>query len=201
MKQHSIPPDLVMKADQTPSAYVPVGRKTMATKGSQSVPIFGSHVSDKCNITLTLVITFQESFCPSKLWRQVNFVGLPKFPKGLSISQNEKHWSNEQETVRLIADIVNPYVVNKRKELNLPINQKALMIWDIFKVQMTEVVKNKLSSSHIDLVAAPPNMTHLFQPLDLTVNGVAKKFLQKFLTTYYSSSCNSNLKLESHLKK
>ena len=46
---------------------------------------------------------------------------------------------------------------------------------------MTEVVTNKLSSLHIALLAMPPNMTHLFQPLDLTVNGVAKKLLRKSL--------------------
>ena len=32
------------------------------------------------------------------------------------------------------------------------------------------------------LVRAPPNMTNLFQPLDLTVNGVTKAFMKRRFT-------------------
>jgi len=41
---------------------------------------------------------------------------------------------------------------------------------------MTATVLEKLESLHIQLVAVPANMTHVFQPLDLTVNGSAKKY-------------------------
>ncbi len=39
---------------------------------------------------------------------------------------------------------------------------------------MTDTVKNRLESLLIKLVPVPANMTHFFQPLDLTVNRVAK---------------------------
>ena len=41
IKQHKIPPELILNADQTPSSYVSVGRMTMAATNSQSVPIKG----------------------------------------------------------------------------------------------------------------------------------------------------------------
>ena len=37
--------------------------------------------------------------------------------------------------------------------------QKALMIWDVFKGQMTDVVKHCLAESNIFLVEVPANMT------------------------------------------
>ena len=74
------------------------------------------------------------------------------FPKGFSLSQNPKHWSNEAETLKLIDEIINPYIVNKRKELKLSSTQKALVIWDVFKGQMTDAVQSKLASLSIELV-------------------------------------------------
>ena len=82
------------------------------------------------------------------------------FPKGFSLSQNPKHWSNEAETHKLIDEIINPHIVKK----GLPLHK---CIWDVFKGQMTDSVKEN---------CLPANMIHFFQPLDLTVNGAAKKF-------------------------
>ena len=66
-----------------------------------------------------------------------------KFPKDFCVSQNPKHWSNEQETLKLIENVNHPFIVKKRSELNLPDTQKALIIWDVFKVQMTNTVLEK----------------------------------------------------------
>ena len=55
IKLYSIPVELVLNADQTPSSYVTVGRQTMAARGSKSVPVAGH--SDKRNITLTFVVS------------------------------------------------------------------------------------------------------------------------------------------------
>jgi len=138
VKLNSIPPELVLNADQTPSSYVSVGRQTMAAHGSKSVPIAG--LSDKRNITLTFVVTLSGEFLPM----QIIYAGKTKqsqprgfvFPKGFSLSQNPQHWSNERETLKLIDEVINPYVINKRKELKLPPTQKALVIWDVFKGYM-----------------------------------------------------------------
>ena len=115
------------------------------------------------------------------------------FPKEFCLSQNPKRWSNEYETLKLIDEVINPYVVRKRVELKLAETQKALVVWDVFKGQMTEAVKEKLSSYNIELVAVPANMPHFFQPLDLTVNGSAKKYMRKQFIIYYSSAVKQQL--------
>lgn len=70
------------------------------------------------------------------------------FPKRFSVTQNPKKWYNELETLKLIDEVINPYVVNKRKDLKLPPTQRVLVIWDVFKGQMTDTVKSITSLSH-----------------------------------------------------
>ena len=39
----------------------------------------------------------------------------------------------------------------------------------------------------------PPNLTHVFQPLDLTINGVAKAFLKNKFSEWYSQQITKRL--------
>jgi len=65
VKQHKIPLELILNADQTSSFYVSVGRMTMAATNSQSVAIKG--LTDKHNITLTFVISLSGEFLPLQI--------------------------------------------------------------------------------------------------------------------------------------
>ena len=193
--QHKIPSELVLNADQTPSSYVSVGRMTMASRNSSSVPIKG--LTDKRNITLTFVISLSGEFSPMQIIYQGKTsrsqpVGF-KFPNGFAVSQNEKHYSNEAETLSLIDKVIKPFVERKKKELKLPLTQKALLIWDVFRGQKTEKVLSKLASLNIVVVSVPANMTHFFQPLDLTVNGEAKRFMKDKFTTWYSEEVQKQI--------
>ena len=195
MTKYNIPPQLVLNADQTPSSYVSVGRSTMAEHGAKSVAIKG--LTDKRNITLTFVVTLAGDFLPL----QIIYGGKTQrshprgfeFPSGFSISQNPQHWSNEEETMKLIDHVINPYIVKKRAELQLPVMQKALVIWDVFKGQMTDKVLKKLELLNCEFVPVPPNMTHFFQPLDLTVNQSAKHFMRNKFIAYYSDAVKQEL--------
>ena len=195
IKEHSIPPALVLNADQTPSSYVSVEKQTMASCGANSVPIKG--ISDKRNIILTFVLILDGHFLPMQIiYSGKTKASLPcsiQFPEGFSLAYNQEHWSNEATTIKLIDEIVHPYLVKKRKELKLVPTHKALMIWDMFKGQMTDTVKRRMESLCIELIAVPANMTHFFQSLDLTVNGAAKKYTKKEFVTYYSSSVQEQL--------
>ena len=129
VEQYSIPFELILNADQTPSSYVSVGKMTMAKRGEKSVPIKG--LTDKRNITLTFAVTFTGDFLPMQIiYGGKTDRSQPRgvvFPKGFHVTQNEKHWSNETETVNFIEQVIDPYVIDKRKELGLPAGQKALL--------------------------------------------------------------------------
>ena len=115
------------------------------------------------------------------------------FPKGFSVSQNPKHWSNEAETLTLIKEVINPYIITTRKELDLPTTQRTLLIWDVFKGQVPDTVKTKLESLFIELVTVPANMTHFFQPLVFTVNRAAKNSTRRKFVAYYSTQVQKEL--------
>ena len=155
----------------------------MSQHGSNSVAVKG--LTDKRNITLTFVVTLAGEVLPLQIiYSGKTQKSQPRgfsFPSGFIVSQNPKHWSNQQETLKLIEEIINPYLVKKRAELELPTAQKALVIWDVFKGQVTAKVLEKLQSINSEFVPVPTNMTHFFQPLDLQLMGQKK------------NSCGSNL--------
>ena len=98
------------------------------------------------------------------------------------LSANEKHFSNTEESLKLTEEISTPYV------------EKECMMLDLGKDgQMTDPVIQKLKQNHIKVARVPPNMTNLFQPLDLTVNGSAKAFMKKKFTEWYSCSIAKQL--------
>ena len=81
----------------------------------------------------------------------------------------------------------------ERVMLDLGKDQPALLIIDFFSGQMRHAVIQKLKENHIKVTRVPPNMTNLFQPLDLTVNGSAKAFMKKKFTEWYSCSIAKQL--------
>ena len=116
-----------------------------------------------------------------------------QFPNGFAVSKNEKHYSNEAETLSLIDKVIKPFVERKNKELKLPLTQRSLLIWAVFKGQKTEKVLSKLASLSIVVVSVPANMIHFFQPLNLTVNGEAKCLMKDKFTTCYPEEVHKQI--------
>ena len=56
------------------------------------------------------------------------------FPDGFRLIFNQKHWNNETETIRLIEDLLVPYIKKVKEEKALPQSQKSLLVWDAFKI-------------------------------------------------------------------
>ena len=195
VEEHNIPQNLILNLDQTPLKYVPVSHNTMAKKGIKSVAIAGS--ADKRSITGTFVITLNGDLLPLQLiYGGKTKQSLPqyKFPHSFSLSVNPNHFSNTEESIKIIDEIVILYVKRERENLengSLP----ALLILDVFRGQMTSEVTNLLLKNNIFIVTVPNNMTHLFQPLDLTVNGHCKAFLKRKFTQWFAQQFDKQLSL------
>ena len=120
-EEHKVPSCLILNLDQTPLKYIPVGRQSLPKKGSKSVLIAGS--ADKRNITGTFIITLSGKFLPMQLiYGGKTKESLPrfKFPESFSLSANPKHFSNKAESLKVIEEIILPYVKQKRQELEKP---------------------------------------------------------------------------------
>ena len=72
------------------------------------------------------------------------------------------------------------------EEKVLPNDQKSLLIWGALKSQSTANASNVLSKH--EKKNHEKNMTHLFQPLDLTTNSSLKKIEKRAFSKYLSSS-------------
>ena len=165
-----------------------MGKTTMAKKGSTSIPIAG--LSDKRSITATFTVTVNGTFLPMQLiYGGKTNQSLPKFdfPESFSLSADPKHYSNTAESIKLIEEIIVPYVEKERASLKLSDKEPALLIMDVFRGQMTEDVLNVLKVNNILLVRVPANMTHHFQPLDVTVIGTFHALMRKRFSEWYSN--------------
>ena len=96
----------------------------------------------------------------------------------------------------MVTEIVVSYVENQRKELQKP-DQAALLILDVFR---GPDVTSLLQKHNILLVLVPNNMTHMFQPLDLTVNKHCKTFLKNLFPEWYSRQIEREMSLEKRLR-
>ena len=167
----------------------------MTKKGVKSVAIAGS--ADKRSITGTFVITLNGDFLSLQLiYGGKTKQSLPryKFPHSFSLSVNPNHFSNTEESIKIINEIVIPYVKRERENLengSLP----AFLILDVFIGQMTSEVTNLLLKNNIFIVTVPNNMTHLFQPLDFTVNGHCKVFLKNKFAQWFAQQFDKQLSL------
>ena len=178
-----------MNFDQNSLKYAPVSSQTLAKRGSKHVSTSGATYRN--SLTATFGISLHNKFLPIQLiyYRGKTQQSLPKvnFPKECSLSVNEKHFSNTQEILTLLEDIINPYVKEERKRLGRNSDQMALLIIDVFRGQMTEPVLNILKEYNLCIIKVPANMTDIFQPLDLTVNRSAKIVFKREFTQWYSS--------------
>ena len=116
-----------------------------------------------------------------------------RFPKGFCLSFNPKHFSNTNESIKFLKEIITPYVVKQRELLKCQVDQKALVTMDVFTVQMTAKVLNASEEANILIFNVPANMTKYYQPLGLTVNGQAKRFLKSKFTEWHSSQIRAYL--------
>ena len=151
--------------------------------------------SDKRCITGTFGITFTNKFLPIQLiYGGKTEQSLPrfKFPEGFRTSVNPGHYSNATESIKLIEEIVVPYLKEERKKLGLEISHKGLLIMDVFTGQTMDVL-DVITKNNICVVNVPANMTKFYQPLDLTVNGHAKRFFKSKFSAWYADQISKQL--------
>ena len=115
IEEHDIPCSMITNIDQTPLKYVPTGNFTLTAKGSMTVTMEGG--SDKRYITGTFGITLTNKFLPIQLiYGGKTEQSLPqfKFPEGFSTSANPTHYSNATKSIKLIEQIIVPYLKEER---------------------------------------------------------------------------------------
>ena len=184
---------MILNFDQTPCKYVPVPTTNLVEPNSKQVAIKG--IDDKRAITTTFTITLDGNFLAMQLiYGGKTNQSLPRyqFPKEFSLSVNLKHYSNENESQKLIDEIIFPYPMRERERLNCP-TQKALVIFDVLRGEITDKVPDHFKVNNIATVFVPANMTGQLQPLNITVNGYAKKHCKEKFNEWYMNQITKQL--------
>ena len=102
----------------------------------------------------------------------------------------------KKKTLQLIDEVLVSYITKVKEVKSLLLTQRSLLLWDAFKAQSTEVVKDSLRTNQIELVIVLKNMTHLLPPLDLTTNATFKKFEKRAFSEYFTSCIMKALEVE-----
>ena len=111
MLLHSIPDDLIINADQTPSKFVSTDNITLAAKGQRRISRAGSN--DKRSITLTVFESFDGQILPLQIMYKgkIQRCSQPSIsPMVLVYRTVKKHRSNEKETIPLTEEVLVPYI-------------------------------------------------------------------------------------------
>ena len=121
VEKNEIPNSMTLNIDQASLKQAPCSRQTLAPKNSKHVAIFG--MSNKKATTGTFVITLDGHCLPFQpIYGGKTMRNLPKFkfPKEVLLSVNEKHFSNTQESLKILREIGIPYVNQQRQKKNYP---------------------------------------------------------------------------------
>ena len=113
LKTFKIPPSLIINLDQTASRFVPANRSTQAVIGIETVPIAG--FIDKIIIILTFCIILKGDFLLIQTisgGKTSQSILRVSFPSSLCICVNEKHYSNEGESLKLTDGVIILHVQN-----------------------------------------------------------------------------------------
>ena len=103
------------------------------------------------------------------------------------------HWYNLENCEDLFKVIIFPYLSAERKELGYPEEQQSLIIMDTFKRQVNEEMKLLYLKNNCQLVIVPHNLTNKFQPLDISINQSAKKFISNKFNAWYADRVSKQL--------
>lgn len=84
------------------------------------------------------------------------------FPHKVSLSIDEKNYSNKKESLEFSKSIILTYIENVRQIMGSEL-QKALLIYDLFREKTTDIFLGPLKQSNVIATKEPPTMAHLFQ--------------------------------------
>lgn len=96
--------------------------------------------------------------------------------------------------MRYIDNVIVPNVVQQRESLGLPVDAKALCLFDVFATHRTDTTLDKLRQNNIVYEFIPAGCTSHLQPLDVHFNSVFKYEMKKKSTAWYSDVFATRMK-------
>lgn len=204
---YSVPADLIFALDQYGQRLLAVGDRTRVEKGTKSVSVLGA--GDKRQITGVPIVSMAGCFVGVQaIWQGTTDRCHPKRaisnPK-LFHTHSENHWSTPESMRHLVVSILRPYIddiIEKMPHLNAvqKINQKSLLLLDVWKHHLSVPFRELLASKHIIPVYLDPGATSKEQVGDLVVNRTMKTTVTEVISTAVAKSVAKQLKARDLLR-
>jgi hypothetical protein len=116
--------------------------------------------------------------------------------KGWDLTNSENHWSNQTTMNRFVEKVLDPWRVEKCKELGLDCS-KQKMVWliDCWKVHTSEEFRNWLKENHplVHYLYVVANCTSKLQPTDVVLQRPFKHGFRKQFEKWQSELVTSQL--------
>ena len=200
---HCIPHDLIVNVDEMGLPIVPVCSYTLEVCGEKHVPVTAN--DDKRQITAAVGCPVSGKLLPPQLLYEGKTDRCHpsiSFSTDWDFFHTEINWSNSASVIRYIDNVFRPHFDKQKELLNLPGEQKSLLIFNVFRAHRTDDVLSHLEGNNILVIFVPANCTSELQPLDLAVNGPLKRRNEEKFTNWYADcvcatmlKCNNNLDL------
>ena len=81
------------------------------------------------------------------------------FPDGWDITHSDNYLSNEKTMIQYMEQILLPYIKKTRSDMKLQEDQRALLIFDQLKGQVTKKMFELLEENHVNIALVPANCT------------------------------------------
>lgn len=191
IKEHNIPPGLLVNSDQTQVVYAPGDGMTYAETGSKQIN--STDVDEKRVITVMVsvacdgfLLPFQAIYqgmtdrsCPSisaPLYDEAKTLGFV-----FEASMSKTYWSNQKTMCTSINEILAPYYARRKHELGLPEGQKSLWNIDVWSVHWSEEFWGWMKKIHPNIIMdfVPGGCTGVFQPCDVGMQRPMKLSIKK----------------------
>jgi dihydropteroate synthase len=94
---------------------------------------------------------------------------------------------------RYVEHIIVPYIEHVRDEFDLPLKQKALCIFDVYKAHQDKSLLSFMEEKGIKVVFVPASCTDCLQPLHIQINDRFKSLLKSEFQMHYANEIKSSL--------
>ncbi|XP_018394291.1 PREDICTED: jerky protein homolog-like [Cyphomyrmex costatus] len=167
----NVDPSRVFNCDESAFFLHPSGDRVLARKGSKMVHkvIDGS---DKETLTVLYTVNAAGTIPPPMIvywYSRIPFEVSSKIPKEWSFGCTEEGWMTSKSFYEYITNVFYPWLL--KNKIKFPI----ILYLDGHSSHLTMPLSEFCRDKGIEVIALPPNATHLLQPLDVGFFGPLKK--------------------------
>jgi len=166
--------------DETPMTFDLPGNRTVNPIGEKTVMVKTTG-HEKTHFTVVLSCMADGTrLKPLVIFKRKTLPKAAKFPRGVVVKAHPKGWMDEAGTKDWLRDVWN-------KRPGALLNQRSMLVWDMFRAHITDDVKAAVKSRNTDLCVIPGGLTSMLQPLDVCLNKPFKDRLRQTWTAWMTS--------------